>query len=278
MVGLCEHRVRLGAVPALPAGQHQDGALGRHKQHKHDKHIVVWPGGRGAALLRVHASAPRPLPRHHRLHCPSWQHLLPVLVLAHGCVLAPGHVPLPVPVPGPSAHASAGVAWCGEPCPSPPCSFPPSGSFPTRPQSPARYDDTPHGMSPASNYGMSPARNMDYYTDYRNNGTTDAIVEEIEKDLLLMVDYLPIIVICLITLINLAGVDWLMRFESFLGLMVRASARVPSTDCATLPAAARAPVHPCTPRTCAPRVPAHPAHLHTCGSRPRAGCTSGLSG
>jgi len=81
------------------------------------------------------------------------------------------------------------------------------------------YDDTPHGMSPASNYGMSPARNMDYYTDYRNNGTTDAIVEEIEKDLLLMVDYLPIIVICLITLINLAGVDWLMRFESFLGLM-----------------------------------------------------------
>ena len=42
-------------------------------------------------------------------------------------------------------------------------------------------------------------------------------VQELEADLLLVVDYLPIIVIVLITMINLAGVDWLMRFESFLG-------------------------------------------------------------
>lgn len=57
------------------------------------------------------------------------------------------------------------------------------------------------------------------FAHYRRNNRTDEIVDELEEDLRHILDYVPVILIVLITLINLAGVDWLLRFESLLAFL-----------------------------------------------------------
>eukprot|EP00040_Diaphanoeca_grandis_P016384 m.84521 g.84521 ORF g.84521 m.84521 type:complete len:572 (+) comp25761_c0_seq1:1823-3538(+) len=64
--------------------------------------------------------------------------------------------------------------------------------------------------------GFSTAVDAAIYPQYVRDSLMNEFGDSIPSE---VYEYMPIMVICFITLINIAGVDWLVRFETFLGVM-----------------------------------------------------------